>query len=242
MPGQAIFDRDDKHLDLNLAKFKKGGKNFEIVIDADLAVDYKDGKVADIAEVLKSENIFSDAKKGELASETALKDIFETDDKLAVAEHIIKHGEIQLTAEYRKKIREQKMKRIVEIIHRNGVDPRTHLPHPVARLESAILEAKVKIDEFQKAEEQVDDVVEKLRPILPIRFEINEIAIKIPAEHATKTYSIVKATARIIKEEWLNSGDWVCVVELPAGLREDLFSKLNKSTKGNVQTKILKTR
>lgn len=242
MPGQAIYDRDEKQLPVNLARLKKRGKNFEIVIDADLAVDFREGKVADIKDVLNSENIFIDAKKGELASENDIKRIFETDDMLKVAETIIKHGEIQLTAEYRKKIREQKRKKIVEIIHRDGVDPRTHLPHPTARIESAMDEAKVSIDEIRRAEDQVDEVLEKLRPILPIRFEINEIAIKIPVEYATKTYSLVKSSAKIMREEWLNSGDWVCVVEMPAGLREDFFNRLNKATKGNVQTKILKTR
>lgn len=242
MPGQGIFDRDEKHEQFNLARYRKGGKDFEIVIDADLAIDFKAGKVEDIAEVLQSENIFSDAKKGELASANEIKTIFETDDMLKVAETIIKKGEIQLTGEYRKKLREAKRKKIIEIIHRNGVDPRTHLPHPVTRIESAMAEAKVSIDELERAETQVDDVLAKIRAILPISFEVNEIAIKIPAEHAAQTYSVVKSSAKIIREEWLNSGDWVAVVEMPAGLREDFFNRLNKATKGNVETKIIKTR
>ena len=41
---------------------RKKGKDFEIVIDADKAVEFKAGKI-EISEVLKSENIFSDAKK-----------------------------------------------------------------------------------------------------------------------------------------------------------------------------------
>ena len=82
MPGQAIFDRDDKQIQLNLARLKKRGKNFEIVVDADLAIDFKDGKVADIKEVLKSENIFSDAKKGELASDTQIKEIIGDGNKI----------------------------------------------------------------------------------------------------------------------------------------------------------------
>jgi len=242
MPGQAIYDRDEKQLQLNLAKIKRKGKNFEVVVDADLAVNFREGKVTDIRDVLKSENIFYDAKQGELASDNTIKEIFETDDKLKVAETIIKHGEIQLTAEYRKKLREQKRKQIVEIIHKNGVDPRTHLPHPTNRIESAMEEAKVNIDEFKRAEDQVEEVLEKLRPILPIRFEVDEIAIKIPSEFAVKTYSVVKSSAKILREEWQNDGSWVCVVEIPAGLREDFFNKINKATKGNVETKIIKTR
>lgn len=242
MPGQGIIDRDEKQIPLNLARYKKGGKVFEVVVDADFAVELREGKSVDMNDVLQSENIFSDAKKGELASENSIKELFETDDMLKVAEMIIKNGEIQLTADYRKKLRDRKKNKIIEIIHRNGIDPRTNLPHPVARIESAMAEIKVNIEEFKKAEEQVNAIVKSLRPILPIKFEINEIAVKIPAEYAAKSYSVVKSSAKILKEEWLNSGDWVCVVEIAAGLRENFFNKINKATKGNVETKIIKTR
>lgn len=242
MPGQGIIDRDEKQIPLNLARYKKGGKVFEVVVDADFAVELREGKSVDMNDVLQSENIFSDAKKGELASENSIKELFETDDMLKVAEMIIKNGEIQLTADYRKKLRDRKKNKIIDIIHRNGIDPRTNLPHPVARIESAMAEIKVNIEEFKKAEEQVNAIVKSLRPILPIKFEINEIAVKIPAEYAAKSYSVVKSSAKILKEEWLNSGDWVCVVEIPAGLREDFFNTINKATKGNVETKIIKTR
>ncbi|MBW2970920.1 ribosome assembly factor SBDS, partial [Candidatus Woesearchaeota archaeon] len=215
MPGQAIFDRSDK-ISFNLAKFKKAGKEFEVVIDADKAVEFKEGKPVDIKDILQSENIYSDAKKGMLASETQLKQIFETENSLQIAEQIITEGEIQLTAEYRKKLREQKLNRIVELIRQRGIDPRTNLPHPAARIESAIKEAKVKIDELKTAEEQVQPVVAALRPVLPIRIELQEIALKISAENAVKSYSAVKRHATILKEEWLKDGSWVCVVEVPA--------------------------
>lgn len=241
MPGQGIFDREDK-LSINLAKIKKNGKNFEVVIDADQAVLFKEGKVADIKDVLKSEKIFRDAKKGEDASENLLREVFGTDDELKIAEIIITDGQIQLTAEFRKKIREKKFRQIVDIIHRNCVDPRTHLPHPVNRIENAMNEAKVKIDEFKNAQEQIPEVMNALRPILPLKSEINEIAIRISSEYALKAYSTVKSNSIILKEEWQKDGSWVVVIEIPAGLREELFSKLNKLTKGDLQTKILKTR
>ena len=62
----------------------------------------------------------------------------------------------------------------MEIIHRNGVDPKTKLPHPIQRLENAFEEAKIKIDERRSAEDQVKEILDKLRPVLPISFEKKE--------------------------------------------------------------------
>ncbi|MBS1266888.1 MAG: Ribosome maturation protein SDO1 [Candidatus Woesearchaeota archaeon] len=241
MPGQAIFDRDEK-ISFNLARLKKGGENFEIVIDADKAVALKEGKKIEISTVLKSENIFHDAKKGELASENLMQELFDTSNPVKVAQHILESGEIQLTAKYRKELRERKEKKIISIINRTCVDPSTHSPHPIARIERAMDEAKAKIDDFRSAEDQVKDVIDTLRPVIPLKSEINKIAVKISAENAAKTYGLIKSSVKLINDEWLKDGTWVGVVELPAGIREDFFNKLNKATKGNVETKILETR
>ena len=151
MKGFQTFDRE--RVSFNLAKLKKGGETFEIAIDPDLAIDLKHGKDVDMRDVLKSEDIFSDAKKGTLASESKMHELFNTSDPLKVAEAIINDGQIQLSSEYREKLREEKKNKIVNIIHRNAIDPKTNLPHPPQRIENAFKEAKVHIDEFKKAEE-----------------------------------------------------------------------------------------
>jgi len=238
--GQQTFDREK--ISFNIAKLKKGGCVFEIVIDPDLAISFKKGTDIDIREILKSENIFSDAKKGNLAPEEDIKNILETDDNLEAARMIIQKGEIQLTAEYRESLRTAKLNKIISIIHRNGIDPKTSLPHPATRIENAIKEAKVHIDDMARAEDQVQEVLKNIRTVLPIKFEIQEIGIKIPAEYTGKAYSIVKSSCDIMRDEWLKDGSWVCEVSIPAGLREDLFDKLNNLTHGSVESKILRTR
>ncbi len=241
MPGQAIYDKEE--VSFNLARMKKGKENFEIVIEPDRAVEFKEGRAVDIKDILKSEGIFSDARKGLRASESAMRTVLGTDDSIKVAEIILKDGEIQLTAEYRKKVREQKHRQVIEMIHRNAVDPKTHIPHPINRIESAMEEAKVRIDEFKRPEEQVDRIVSALQAILPIKMEVAEISIRIfNAQNAARAYPIIKSNAHLMRDEWLNDGSWSGVVEIPAGLTEDFFSKLNKITKGDLETKIVKTR
>jgi len=230
-------------LDLTLAKLKKGGAHFEIVIDPDIAIEYKNKKEGvTIKDVLKSELIFADSNKGLKASETKMKELFGTADPLKVAEQIMEHGDIHLTTEYREQIRENKRKRILTLIHRNAMDPRTKLPHPMTRLENAMKEAKVSIDMYQSVEEQIDDVITKLRPILPIKIELLEVQVTIPPQFAHQSYRVIKKYGKIIKDAWGNDGSLVANLELPAGLQEEFLDTLNNLAHGGVEYKVLKER
>ncbi len=71
---------------------------------------------------------------------------------------------------------------------------------------------------------------------------MKEIAIKIPPEYAPKCYSTVKTFGTLLKEEWQTNGYWIAIVELPGGMENDLYDKLNKICRGDVESKVLKIR
>jgi len=125
-----------------VAKYKKEGLDFEILVDCDKALEFREGK-AQLDDVIATNKIFKDVRKGLHASEHDLKRIFKTEDNRKIIEEIIRHGEIQLTAEYRNKLREEKRKAIINIIHRNSINPQNNLPHPPDRIERALEEAKI---------------------------------------------------------------------------------------------------
>ena len=224
---------------INLARLKKGSETFEVVVDPEKAMQVKKGKLH-VQDALIYPEIYSDAKKGMKASEQRMKSLFGTTEPMEVAEIIIKQGDIQLTADYRKKMLEQKKARVISIIQRNGIDPKTGNPHPLTRIENAIAEAKVKIDEFAPAEQQVQEILKKLQPIIPIRFVTKQVEVRIPAEHAGRAYQTVKQFGKILKEQWLNDGSWCGLVELPGGMEQDFYDKLNSLTKGSVEAKTIK--
>ncbi len=230
---QQIYDKEKESM--TLARLKRDGGVFEVSVDSEAAIKFKK-EGGDFEGVLKNEEIWSDAKKGQLASEKKLISVFNTDDKTEVAKIIVKEGAIQLTADYRSKRLEEKKKRVMEIIHRTAIDPRTNAPIPLTRLENAFKEAGVHIDEKTPAEEQIDNIIEKLRPVLPIKFEIKKVQIRIPAQYAAKSYHTLKQS-KIINEEWQNDGSLRVVVELPAATEADFFDKLNNQTHGSIETK-----
>lgn len=223
------------------ARLKSHGFVFEILVDCDSALLLKEGKDIPIDDILAVQKVFHDAKKGLVAPEQQLKQAFGTGNYADVARTIIKKGEVQITAEHRQKLFEQKRRKIVEIIHRNGIDPRTKAPHPAQRIELAFEEAKIRIDEHRSAESQIEQIIRELRPILPIHFERRQVSVRIPPHYAGKAYGAVSSFGKIIKNEWLNDGSWLCVLEIPAGLQGDLFDRVNQLTHGNAETMILKT-
>ena len=150
-------------IDINkavIARLKKGGENFEVLVDCDKAIEFKSGNV-ELEDALASDKVYKDAKKGERAPEKEMYKLFDTEDNKEIIALILKKGEIQLTVEHKNRLREEKRKKIINLIHRNAVDPKTNLPHPPKRIENAMEETKVHIDEFKSAEEQVKEVVNK---------------------------------------------------------------------------------
>ncbi|MFB6186896.1 MAG: ribosome assembly factor SBDS, partial [Halobacteriaceae archaeon] len=128
---------------------------------------------------------------------------------------------------------------VVNLISRRAVNPQKGTPHPPKRIENALEEAKIHIDAFKSAEEQLDEVVKALRPILPLKFETRTIVVKVPPEYGGNAYRIVEDFASIKEDEWLEDGSWAAKVEIAAGRQPDFFEKLNNLTHGEVETKVL---
>ena len=225
-----------------IAKYRTHGKSFEILVDADSAYEFKLGRQIDIKSILAAQRIFSDGRKGIGASENEMREIFGTSEPLEVAKIIIEKGEIPITTDHKERLREQKRRQIIDYIHRNAVDPKTHLPHPPQRIENALEEARVRIDEFQDIQKQTQDVIKKLREILPLRFEIKEISVRIPSQYAHKTYSVITSFGKKLSEEWLNDGSLLAVLEMPGGIEEDFHRKLNDICHGDVEIKVILTK
>ena len=222
-----------------VARLDKEGCHFEILVDADKALELRKGKSVSVWDVVAVEDVFKDAKKGLKASTNDVKRIFGTDNVEEVFLRIIKDGHVPVTSKHLAQEREEKRKKLVAIIHRNAVDPRTGVPHPPQRIEAAFEEAKVRIDEGKTAEQQLDDVLKKIRIILPIKFETREIEVIIPVNYASHSFGMLKKY-NLTREEWLGDGSLKAIVNIPAGITDEFFSEINKITRGEAETKILK--
>ncbi len=222
-----------------IARYTKDNEHFEVLVKPNKALDYRNGKIAGITEVLAAETIFADANKGTRVKDDDLKKAFGTTDPLKIADVIIKKGQLQLTTEQRRKMVEDKHKQIVDYISRQAVDPKTNLPHPPMRIENAMEQIRFPIDPYKSVEEQARDIIRLLRPILPLKVEQISVGVHIPAQYAQRAYGSVKTYGAIKREEWRNDGSWYGVLEMPAGSYASFLNKLGEVTKGSGEAKTI---
>ncbi|MDO5825377.1 MAG: ribosome assembly factor SBDS [Methanosphaera sp.] len=222
--------------DAVIARLESYGERFEILVDAELAADYKRGQDIAIEDVLAVEEVFKDAHKADKASEEAMEKVFESTDALEVADKIIKKGNIQITANQKRKMQEEKTKQVIAQIAREAINPQTKLPHPPQRIQKAMEEAKVHIDPMKSVEEQIQPTVKAILTKIPIRIEKVKVAVKIPGTYAGKAYS---QYGKLEREEWMNDGSWIGLVEIPGGLQDEFYTALSGLTHGEVETKLV---
>lgn len=220
-------------------KYNKKGHLFSIMIDPEKAAQFKQGKAA-LDDAIATEDIFVDVKRGIRASSHDLKDVFGTDDNRKIMEIMIRDSELPVTKKQKNLALEEKRKRIVSIISRNAVDPKTGIPHPPQRIENAIEEAKVKIDEHKTAEEQVPEIIKKISAVLPIKFEVKKLELVLPAKFAGQAYGLIKKEAKILKDEWKNDGSLKVLVEVPVSIQDKFFTDVNHICHGDVESKEIK--
>ncbi len=223
-----------------IARLSSYGKDFEILVDPYRALEVKKGRDAALEDLVVIEEVFEDSAKGEKASSEDLKKAFNTLDFKTIAYRIIRKGDVQLTTEQRRKMKEEKTKKIVDMIARRAMDPQKNVPHTPRRILKAMEEAKVHVDETQSAESQVEKIVDALKPIIPISIESLEIMVKVPPQYTGKAYGKISEFGKLRKDEWRNDGCWVAVVEIPAGLQGEFYNLLNSLTKGEGEAKIVK--
>jgi ribosome maturation protein SDO1 len=224
------------------ARLESHGQRFEVLVDPDAALAIKrDEFEGELEDVIAAEDVFEDASSGDRPPEDTLEEVFETTGPLEIIPAVIKEGEIQITAEQRREMQEQKHKQLVQTITRNAVNPQMDdAPHPPERIESALEETDFRIDPMEPVETQVDEALEALRPVIPIRFDEVTVAVQVPADYAGSAQAKIRQFGDLDSEEWQNDGSWIGVLTFPAGMQNEFYDLVNEHTSGEAETQIVK--
>ena len=225
---------------VTVVKYSYASEKFEILVKPDPAFDYKLGKISEISKILVSDEIYTDSGKGTRASNELLVKVFKTEDTTKIAEIMMQKGELNLNTEQRKKMTTDKRKQIITFIAKTYVDPKTHLPHPPLRIEQAMIDGRVSVDPFKNSDEQIKDIVEKLRPIIPLKTENIVLEISVPAQYVAQSYTVLKSTGSLKKEDWQPNGSLKAILEIPAAARPNVIDRLGAITKGTANVEVQK--
>ena len=226
------------------ARLESHGERFEVLVDPDAALAIRrDEFEGELEDVIAAEDVFEDASRGDRPPENALEEVFDTTEPLEIIPEVIRQGEIQITAEQRREMQEQKRKQLINHITRNAVNPQMDdAPHPPERIESALEETDFRIDPMEPVESQVDDALDKLRPVIPIRFDTVTVAAQLPPDYAGSGQAKIREFGDLQSEEWQPDGSWIGVIEFPAGMQNDFYDLVNEVSSGNAETRIIESK
>ena len=197
-----------------IAKYEYMGEHFEILVDADLAADFRNPDGPDVAIV--------------------------SSDPIEVSKIILEKGTVQLTADQKRKMQEDKRKLVINKIAKEAINPQNGLPHPVQRIENACDEAKVKFDPFTSVDQQVQSALKAIKPLIPIRFEKVKVAVRLPGSAAGGAYNQIHGFGEIVNEEWQQDGSWIAIIEMPGGLQNSFAAKMAEISGGEAETRTIK--
>ncbi len=224
------------------ARLETHGERFEVLVDPDAALAMKRGEFeGELEDVIAARDVFENASRGDRPAEEDLKEVFGTTEPMEIIPEVIERGEIQITAEQREEMQEQKRRKLINIITRNAVNPQMdNAPHPPERIETALEEAGFTVDPMEPAESQVDDALDALRPVIPIRFEEVTVAVNLPPDYAGSGQAKIREFGELDREEWQADGSWVGVLTFPAGMQNDFYDLVNEVSEGEGETTIVK--
>jgi ribosome maturation protein SDO1 len=218
-----------------IVRYSAGNDKFEILVKPDPALEYKLGKKMDISNIMISDEIYSDANKGTRCSSEKLMKHFKTIDQLEIAKQIMDKGDLNLNTDQRRKMIEEKKRQIVEYINKNFVDPKSHMPHPISRINAVLDEARVAIDPFKRLDDQLKNIIEPLRKIIPLKSEILELTVTVPAQFSGQSFSVFKTIGDIKSEQWLSDGSLQVILSINAGMKSSFLDRIGTATKGSAQ-------
>ena len=218
-----------------IVRYSAGNDKFEILVKPDPALEYKLGKKMDISNIMISDEIYLDANKGTRCSAEKLMKHFKTTDQLEIAKQIMDKGDLNMNTEQRRKMIEEKKRQIVEYINKNFVDPKSHMPHPISRINAVLDEARVAIDPFKRLDDQLKNIIESLRKIIPLKSEILELTVTVPAQFSGQSFSVFKTIGEIKSEQWLSDGSLQVILSINAGMKSSFLDRIGTATKGSAQ-------
>lgn len=157
---------------------------------------------------------------------------FGTSNSKDICAAIVEKGDLELSAAERKEAVAKKRLEIVTYLHKYYTDPKAKTPHPIVRIENALDEVKYRVDADIPADKQAQEAAKKIMLIMPMKKSEMGGTMTLPHAHIGAGASVLKKLARVMSENYTDTG---CeyVIEFLPGDYQTLLSELGKVTGGD---------
>lgn len=217
-------------------RYKKNGQEFEVLVDFDKLNEFKKNpEEVDIYDVLADVKIFKDQKKGEIASENLLKEVFENIEEDEILKKILLEGECQIPTAYLNKLREEKKEHVVNYIAQNSMNPANRSKYTYSMIESEVNKLKYNFNPQADYIRQAEEVVSLLKKVMPISIEKSVLEVKIPGQYCGAFYGPFRKYGKITKEYFDNEGNLRMHIEVTIGLIDDAITYIKKNSNNEAE-------
>ena len=201
------------------------------------------GKINELKE--KGQEIPKDFEKN---LKEKLKEYDEEKLREEASKQIVKMGILKLPKYLRDELIEKKEKQIISYLQKYAINPSTKAPYPPEVLKEALDKVfsgeatgkgRIAIDPLKEVNELLQQIIEALKMVIPIRLESIIAKVTVPAKFTGQAYSKIESFGTVKESEWLNDGSLQAVIEIPSGQFAHFNREMNDLTRGNFKIEIL---
>jgi len=222
-----------------IARLVIKGNRFEVLIDAERALNYKLRRTPWSDKIVKIYQVWKDYKKGERASNELMMKFFSTKDPYQVSKRIIDEGELQIPANLRKRLIDEKRRAIMTLVSKVAFDPQTNFPIPLLRIEQAFESISFSVDPFKDPEEQLKPALLELKKVIPIKLKEAEMEITFTPDILGPISAFLGVFGEISRPPTKRGESMAVVVRVPEISRSTIAQKIGKRFDEKVKVSLL---
>ncbi len=214
-------------------RYRKKGQQLEVLVDFDKLNEFKKSpdKVS-VYDVLADTKIFKDQKKGDIASDNFLLEIFQGKSEEEILKEILLKGECQIPTAFLNKLREEKKMQVINYIVENATNPQTKGKYTPTMIESEVNKLRFNFDPNISFQNQAEDVIKLLKKVMPISMERIILEIKIPGQYCGAFYGPFRRYGKVTKEYFDRESNLRLHIEISESQVDEVASYIKNHSNG----------
>ena len=211
-------------------------KGFEILCKNGTIDSYRNSKLS-MQDILLTDNIYTDIKKGNIAKKSDLIKSFNKEDINDCIKIILDEGDYNLTTQERRKLVDKRKDEIISYIMKNYNDLQNNKLNSL-QIETILKKIKLVVNPHIIGSRQAKDLINKFKKEFPLKKSSKDGILKFPLYFYNKISNYLSDYCDIICKKSDNEYYYLDIAVSPSDF-DNLMEALQKTTFGDFQFEIL---